>query len=78
MATNLAIDTAAVEELMRLGGFTSKRAAVDHAVREAIAFRRQLQSCSVLGSIDFEPVLLPRWEPEESAGAGAAETADGD
>ena len=37
MATNLAIDTAAVEELMRLGSFASKREATDAAVLEAFS-----------------------------------------
>ncbi len=67
MATNLAIDTAAVEELMRLGGFSSKREAVDHAVTEAISHRRQLQACAVLGTIDFEPVILPTITPASPA-----------
>lgn len=53
MATNLDVDGAALEELMRLGGFRSKREAVDAAVREAIQHRRQLRSLKALGTIDF-------------------------
>ena len=53
MATNLDIDTAAVEELMRLGGHRSKREAVDAAVREAIAWRRQTKSLEFLGTVAF-------------------------
>ena len=53
MATNLAIDSEAVEDLMRLGGFSSKREAVDAAVREAIAARRQLAVRQLFGAIDF-------------------------
>jgi hypothetical protein len=55
MATNLDVDIAAIEELMQLGSFRSKREAVDAAVREAIAYRRQLRSLDFLGTIDFQP-----------------------
>lgn len=54
MATNLDVDIQAIEELMRLGGFRSKREAVDAAVKEAIAYRRQLKSLDFLGTIDFQ------------------------
>jgi hypothetical protein len=57
MATNLDVDQAALELLMQLGPFTSKRAAVDAAVREAIAYRRQLKALGFLGTIDFLPAL---------------------
>ena len=55
MATNLAVDIPTLEELMRVGGFASKREAVDAAVREALAWRRQLKSLDYLGTIDFQP-----------------------
>ena len=58
MATNLDVDIDAIEELMRLGGFRSKREAVDAAVREALAYRRQLRTRDFLGTIDFKPVVL--------------------
>jgi hypothetical protein len=54
MATNLDIDIPAVEELMRLGQFRSKREAVDAAVQEAIAYRKQLRAMDFLGTIDFQ------------------------
>jgi hypothetical protein len=60
MATNLDIDLKAVEELVRLGKFKSKREAVDAAVKEAIAYRRQLAALDFLGTIDFQPVLAPQ------------------
>jgi hypothetical protein len=66
MATNLDIDIAAVEELMRLGRFRSKREAVDAAVQEAMAYRKQLKVLDVLGTIDFQ----------QGAGAPAAPLAD--
>lgn len=55
MATNLDVDIGAIEELMRLGGFKSKREAVDAAVAEAIAYRRQLAALDFLATIDFTP-----------------------
>ena len=57
MATNLDVDIAAIEALMQLGDFRSKRAAVDAAVAEALAYRRQLKSRAFLATIDFRPVL---------------------
>jgi Arc/MetJ family transcription regulator len=53
MATNLDLDQAALGELIQLGGFRSKREAVDAAVREAIAWRRQLKALDALGTIEF-------------------------
>ena len=58
MATNLDIDLDAVTELMRLGGFRSKRQAVDAAVAESIAWRRQLKAGEVLATIDFRAVAM--------------------
>jgi len=58
MATNLDVDIDAIERLMALGGFRSKREAVDAAISEAIAYRLQLRSLEVLGTIDFKPVVL--------------------
>ncbi len=56
MATNLDIDLEAVTELMRLGHFRSKRQAVDQAVQEALAYRRQLAARDFLGTIEFQGV----------------------
>lgn len=53
MATNLDVDIRAIETLMQLGGFRSKREAVDAAVAEAIAYRKQLKALEFLGTIDF-------------------------
>jgi hypothetical protein len=53
MATNLDVDIAAIEALMLLGKYKSKREAVDAAVAEAILYRRQLKTVGFLGTIDF-------------------------
>ena len=57
MATNLDVDIAAIEDLMRLGRFRSKREAVDAAVQEAIAYRKQLKALDFLGTIEFQKGL---------------------
>ena len=54
MATNLDVDIPALEELMRIGNFRSKREAVDAAVQEAISYRKQLKAMDFLGTIDFQ------------------------
>jgi hypothetical protein len=59
MATNLDVDLQALEELMRVGEFKSKREAVDAAVAEALAWRRQMRSTAFLGTIDFRPLPTP-------------------
>ena len=58
MATNLDVDVKAIEELMELGSFSTKRKAVDAAVQEAIALRKQLKACDMLGTIDVVPLVL--------------------
>ena len=60
MATNLDVDVKAIEELMALGEFSTKRKAVDAAVQEAIAFRKQLKACDMLGTVDFIPLAPDR------------------
>ena len=56
MATNLAIDTAAVEELMRLGSFASKREAVDARARGSVASPGV--STILFGAVDFSIARL--------------------
>lgn len=56
MATNLDVNTKAIEELMQLGQFRSKREAVDAAVQEAILYRKQLKALELLGTVEF---ILP-------------------
>lgn len=57
MATNLDVDIQAIETLMQLGSFRSKREAVDAAVAEAISYRKQLKALEFLGTIDFAAQL---------------------
>jgi hypothetical protein len=64
MATNLDVDLTALDELVRLGTFRSKREAVDAAVREAIAYRLQLKALGIFGTVDFAPAGPPPAEPK--------------
>ncbi len=57
VATNLDVDIAAIERLMEIGNFRSKREAVDAAVREALEYRQQLRSLNLLGTIDLRPSI---------------------
>lgn len=57
MATNLDVDLGALDELVALGGYRSKREAVDAAVKEAIAYRKQLRSLQFLATVDFAPAI---------------------
>ena len=59
MATNLDVNIELIEQLMRIGGFKSSEA-VDAAVAESLAWRRQLKACEYLGTIDFRQ-LPCRW-----------------
>lgn len=59
MATNLDVDLAALDELVRIGRFRSKREAVDAAVQEAIRYRQQLQAVELLGTIEFVSRVVP-------------------
>lgn len=59
MATNLDVDLAALDELVRIGRFRSKREAVDAAVQEAIRYRQQLQAVEFFGTIEFVSRVVP-------------------
>ncbi|ODS59302.1 MAG: antitoxin [Acidobacteria bacterium SCN 69-37] len=55
MATNLALDDRLLEEAVRIGGKTTKKAAVTEALEEYIARRKQARIAEVFGTIDFDP-----------------------
>ncbi|GJL53642.1 MAG: hypothetical protein NPIRA02_07740 [Nitrospirales bacterium] len=52
MPTNLAIDDKLVDEVKRLGGHTTKRAAVNEALREYVTRRKQKKSSRFLGPLN--------------------------
>jgi Arc/MetJ family transcription regulator len=55
MATNLALDDRLVAEAKRLGHHDSKRAAVNEALAEYVARRRQRRVLDLFGELDWDP-----------------------
>ncbi len=52
MATNLAIDDKLLTEALLIGGFKTKKDTVNHALREFINRRKQLEIVELFGSLD--------------------------
>jgi Arc/MetJ family transcription regulator len=55
MATNLKIDDTLVMEALKLSGSRTKREAVNLALKEFVAKRRQLKFLELEGKIEFDP-----------------------
>lgn len=55
MPTNLHLDDAALAELLALGGFKTKREAVDTAIREHLLYLKRVRTLEAIGTIDFDP-----------------------
>ncbi len=53
VATNLALDDRLLEEAVKVGGKTTKKAAVTEALEEYISRRKQQQVLDLFGTIDF-------------------------
>jgi Arc/MetJ family transcription regulator len=53
MATNLALDDALIIEVQRIGGFSSKRVAVNTALNEFIQRHRQAEIIELFGRVDI-------------------------
>lgn len=54
MATNLALDEKLVEEVKRLGGHPTKRAAVNEALQEYVIRRKQKKILEIFGTLDWD------------------------
>lgn len=54
MATNLALDDRLVAQAKRLGHHKSKRAAVNEALAEYVARRRQLRVVELFGKLEWD------------------------
>lgn len=54
MATNLALDDALIEAVVKLGGFKTKKAAVTQALQEYIQRHQQAQILQLFGTIDYD------------------------
>ena len=53
MATNLAIDGELLAEAQKIGGFKTKKAAVNEALKEYIQKRRQAEIIGLFGKIEY-------------------------
>ncbi len=54
MATNLALDDKLVEQAKRLGGHSSKRAAVNSALAEYVARRKRRRILGLFGKVQWD------------------------
>jgi Arc/MetJ family transcription regulator len=54
MATNLALDDKLIVEAQKVGGHSTKKAAVTAALREYVQRRKQLELRELFGTIDYE------------------------
>ena len=54
MPTNLALDDKLLEEVKRLGGHTTKRAAVNEALQEYVTRRKQKQILEIFGTLEWD------------------------
>lgn len=55
MATNLAIDEKLLEEAVKVGGFKTKKNAVNEALKEFIEKRKRKDILKMFGSVEMEP-----------------------
>ncbi|MEM8892981.1 MAG: type II toxin-antitoxin system VapB family antitoxin [Bacteroidota bacterium] len=54
MATNLSIDQNLLEEALKIGKHSTKKAAVNAALEEYINHRKQLEILSLFNTIEYE------------------------
>ncbi len=54
MATNLALDEKLLEEVKRLGGHRTKRAAVNEALQEYVTRRKQKKILEIFGTLEWD------------------------
>lgn len=54
MPSNLAIDDDLIDQVQKLGGYKTKKAAVNEALAEFIRHRKQLELLDDFGTIDFD------------------------
>ncbi|OGV49153.1 MAG: antitoxin [Lentisphaerae bacterium GWF2_44_16] len=55
MPTNLALDDKLIVEAQTLGHHKTKKDAVNTAIREYIAHKKQMEIIKLFGKIDFDP-----------------------
>lgn len=60
MATNLALDDDLIDEARRLGSHSTKREAVNAALGEYVARRKQLKLLELAGTVPYAPDYDPK------------------
>jgi Arc/MetJ family transcription regulator len=60
MPTNLGIDDTLLDEAYKIGGFSSKKATVNEALKEFIQRRKQRRIVELFGKIDYYPDYNPK------------------
>ena len=55
MATNLKLDDALVFEALRISGLSSKKDAVNQALKEYVDRKNQMKIPELAGTIDYDP-----------------------
>ncbi|MDA1305111.1 MAG: type II toxin-antitoxin system VapB family antitoxin [Nitrospirae bacterium] len=55
MPTNLALNDKLVQEAQKLGGHSTKRAAVNQALTEYVMRRKQKKVLELFGKLDWDP-----------------------
>ena len=55
MATNLKLDDALIEKVVKLGGFKTRQEAVNSALEEFVERRERLRILELKGKIQFDP-----------------------
>lgn len=69
MPTRLAIDNHLVEEARRAGGHKTKKEAVTEALKEYIRHRKQQETISMFGTLDWDPTYDYKAERQRKRGA---------
>ena len=54
MATNLALDDKLIQEVVKLGGFQTKKAAVTQALLEYVQRHKQAEIIKLFGTVEYE------------------------
>ncbi|WP_422450363.1 MULTISPECIES: type II toxin-antitoxin system VapB family antitoxin [unclassified Endozoicomonas] len=57
MPSNLALDDDSIDQVQKLGGYKTKKAAVNEALAEFIRHRKQLELLDDFGTIMIGPIL---------------------
>lgn len=54
MATNLALDDTLIQEVVKLGGFKTKKAAVTQALMEYVQRHKQAEIIKLFGTVEYD------------------------